>query len=113
MRKEIEEKADRIKTYLEDHKVRDVAVLDLTPDCSWTDCFVVGTVSSVAHLKGVAHQMWDLLKELGLEVSNRHKTPGDDGWELVDCGDIVVHLMSPELREFYNLEKLWKKTEEL
>ena len=49
---------------------------------------------------------------MGLSVNNRHKTPGDDGWELIDCGDIVIHLMSPDLREFYSLEKLWKATED-
>ena len=113
MRKEIEEKSSKIKAFLLDHKVMDVVIMDLTPECSWTDCFVVGTVTSVAHLRGVVHQIWGLLNELGMEVTNRHKSPGDDGWELIDCGDIVIHLMSSELREFYNLEKLWKKTEEL
>ena len=113
MKKEIEEKSEKIKEFLQDHKVKDVVVMDLTPECSWTDCFVVGTVTSVAHLKGVVHQIWGLLNEIGLEVSNRHKSPGDDGWELIDCSDIVIHLMSSELREFYNLEKLWKATEAL
>lgn len=112
MREEIREKCERIKSYLDEHRVKDVVILDLE-ECSWTDAFIVGTVTSVAHLKGVAHQMWGELKELGLEVNNRHKSPGDDGWELVDCGDIVIHLMSEELREFYNLEKLWKATESL
>lgn len=108
----IREKANKIAQYLIDHKVEDVKVVDLE-NCSWTDCFVIGTVNSVGHLKGVVHQLWGELKDLGLGVNNRHKTPGDDGWELIDCGDIVIHLMSPELREFYSLEKLWKATENL
>ena len=110
MKEDIKEKVGRIKTYLEDHKCIDVAVVDME-ECSWTDAFVIGTVSSVGHLKGVVHQLWGELIDLGLNVNNRHKTPGDDGWELIDCGDVVIHLMSSELREFYNLEKLWSVTE--
>ncbi len=111
MRKEIENKANDIKAFLEEHSCKDVVVIDLK-ECSFTDCFVVATVNSTGHLKGVVHQIWDKLNELDMKVSNRHKTPGDDGWELIDCGDIVIHLMSPDLREFYSLEKLWKITEE-
>ncbi len=107
MRKEIEDKANALKAFLEEHNCKDVEVMDLA-DCSWTDCFVIGTVTSVGHLRGVVHQIWDKIIELGLTVNNRHKTPGEDGWELIDCGDIVIHLMSPDLREFYSLEKLWK-----
>ena len=69
-------------------------------------------MNSVGHLKGVVPQIWDEINDSGLKVNNRHKTPGDDGWELIDCGDIVIHLMSPELREFYNLERLWRATAE-
>ncbi len=110
MKKETEAKANDIKAYLEEHNCRDVVVLDLA-DCSFTDCFVIATVTSVGHLRGVVHELWDELNKLSLEVNNRHKTPGEDGWELIDCGDIVIHLMSSELREFYSLEKLWKASE--
>ena len=113
MKSEIKEKTDRLKAYLEDHKCSDVVVIDMENECSWTDAFVIATVSSVGHLKGVVHQLWGEINDLGLTVNNRHKTPGDDGWELIDCGDIVIHLMSEELRSFYNLEKLWKATENL
>ncbi len=113
MKEEVKKNAERIKEYLEEHRCLDVEILDLSPECSWTDCFVIGTVTSVGHLKGVVHQIWGLFNELGLSASNRHKSPGDDGWELIDLGDIVVHLMSSEMRSFYNLEKLWKKVETL
>lgn len=114
MRNEIKEKTERLKRYLEDHKCEDVVVIDMEEnECSWTDAFVIATVSSVGHLKGVVHQLWGELNELELSVNNRHKSPGDDGWELIDCGDIIIHLMSAELRSFYNLEKLWKATEKL
>ncbi len=112
MDEKILKETEKIKQYLTDHNVKDCTVIDLK-DCSWASAFVVGTVTSVGHLKGVVHQIWSELNELGLSVNNRHKSPGNDGWELIDCGDIVIHLMSPDLREFYSLEKLWKATEEI
>ncbi len=111
MKETSREAAEKLKTYLEDHKCTDVVAIDVSEECSWTDCFVIATVSSVGHLRGVVHQIWDEINELGLTVSNRHKSPETSGWELIDCGDIVIHLMSAELREFYNLEKLWKAVE--
>lgn len=110
MKDTVRKQTERIEAYLTDHNVKDVTTVELN-DCSRADAFVIGTVTSVGHLKGVVHQLWGELNDLGLGVNNRHKTPGDDGWELIDCGDIVIHLMSPELREFYSLEKLWKASE--
>ena len=63
----------------------------------------------LGHLRGLAHEIWSEIDSLGLEVRNRHKAVGDDGWELIDCGDIVIHLMSQEMRDFYSLERLWQK----
>ncbi|HPZ15079.1 MAG TPA: ribosome silencing factor [Sphaerochaeta sp.] len=105
-------KAEAIGRFLEEHRCSDVSIVDLRPDCSWTDCFVIATVSSSAHLRGVAHQIWGELNTLGLEVANRHKKPEGEGWELIDCGDIIIHLMSSEMREFYSLEKLWQRLED-
>ena len=111
MKESVEKNSRKIAAFLEEHSCKDVVVLPLD-ECSWTDCFVIGTVNSVGHLKGVVlkgvvHQIWGLLNELGLSVSNRHKNPAEDGWLLIDTGDIVIHLMSQELRSFYDLEKLW------
>ena len=104
--------AQAIGQFLEDHKCKDVSILDVSAECSWADCFIIATVSSIGHLKGVAHEIWGELNELGLQVANRHKNPVGDGWELIDCNDIVIHLMSSELRDFYSLEKLWQKREQ-
>ncbi len=104
--------AQTIATFLEEHRCTDVSVIDLRPGCSWTDCFVIATVTSSAHLRGVAHQMWAVLNDLGLTVANRHKNPEGEGWELIDCGDIVIHLMNSEMRQFYSLEKLYQRLED-
>lgn len=107
----VQANAEAIGNFLDDHKCKDVNILDVSEECSWADCFIIATVNSVGHLRGVAHEIWGELNNLGLQVSNRHKNPQGDGWELIDCGDIVIHLMSAELREFYSLEKLWQKRE--
>ena len=107
----VQANANTIGQFLEDHKCKDVNILDVTQECSWADCFIIATVSSVGHLRGNTHELWGALNDLGLEVTNRHKKPAGDGWELIDCGDIVIHLMSSELRDFYSLERLWQKRE--
>ena len=113
MKENTKENAEKLKAFLEDHKCTDTAIIDVSGECTWTECFIISTVSSVGHLRGVVHQIWDEISSLGMSVVNRHKAPDTSGWELIECGDVVIHLMSSELREFYNLEKLWKATENL
>jgi ribosome-associated protein len=100
--------ADAIAQFLQDHRCSDVSVLDVTGQCSFADCFIIATINSAAHLRGVAHELWGELSALGVQVANRHKKPDSEGWELIDGGDIIIHLMSSEMREFYALEKLWE-----
>ena len=109
MKEDIFEKAQTIAQFLNDHKGIETKVLDVSQECSWTDCFIITTVTSLGHLRGLAREIWSVLDSLDLSVNNRHKAVGDDGWELIDCGDIVIHLMSQEMRDFYSLEKLWQK----
>lgn len=109
MREEIAAKANAIAQFLTDHKGIETKIVDVSEQCSWTDCFIITTVTSLGHLRGLARELWTVIEEQGLEVNNRHKAVGDDGWELVDCTDIVIHLMSQEMRDFYSLEKLWQK----
>ena len=109
MKEEIKNKAQKLCTFLTDHKALEVTMIDVSEECTWTDCFIICTVTSLGHLRGLAREIWDEIGSLGLEVRNRHKAVGDDGWELIDCGDIVIHLMSQEMRDFYSLERLWQK----
>lgn len=103
------ELAQEITDFIIDHKGIDTQCIDVRGECSWADYFVIATVSSLGHLKGLVKELWGFLADRPVEINNRHKQVAGDGWELVDCGDIVIHLMSSELREFYALEKLWKK----
>ena len=106
--KTMEEKAIEIAKLMEDGKVNDVTLLDISGLNSWTDYFVIVTVTSSAHWQGLYKQIKEYIKENDLEihVTNR-KSPDGDDWNLIDLGAIVVHLMSESARSFYDLEKLW------
>ena len=106
--KTTEQKALEIAQLLEDGKGRDVTVIDVSELNSWTDYFVITTITSSAHWQGLYKQVKDYVKEndLELHLTNR-KSPDGDDWNLIDLGYVVVHLMSKDAREFYELEKLW------
>ncbi len=92
---------------LDEHNGKDTVVLDIHEQSSWTDYFVISTVNSQAHMRGIVRYVRGFLKDNSIEPLNRHKHISEDGWVLIDCGDFVVHLMNDETREFYDLERLW------
>lgn len=112
--KTAKEKALEIAGLLTDYKGQETSVLDVSQLNSWTDYFVVTTVNSNAHWKGLFKHTKDYAKENELEIRipNR-KTPSGDDWNLIDLGIIVIHLMSQDARTFYDLEKLWHNGEKL
>jgi ribosome-associated protein len=91
---------------LEEHKGDKVCALDLRELHSWTDFFVIATVTSNTHLEALARHVEDFAAENGLMA--RGKRSGlANGWNLIDMGTAVIHLMSEPMREFYELEELW------
>ncbi|MDR3283608.1 MAG: ribosome silencing factor [Treponema sp.] len=106
--KSIQEKTLEIAGLIEDGKGADVAVIDVSEVSSWTDFFVIATVTSAAHSNGLYKQIKDYVRdnELEIHVPNR-KIPDGADWQLVDIGPVIVHLMSAGARNFYELEKLW------
>lgn len=106
--KSVQEKAIEIARLMEDGKGRNVVLIDVSKLNSWTDYFVIVTVTSSAHWQGLFKDVKDYIKKNDLEIhlTNR-KTPDGDDWNLIDLGPIVVHLMSEDARVFYDLEKLW------
>jgi len=93
---------------LRDHKGGSVMVLDVSGSNTWADYFVIATVTSSAHSRGLQKHVYESLKELDLDIRPaRRKLPDGDEWALIDLGDIVVHLMTDTARRFYDLERLW------
>ncbi|MFQ3547805.1 MAG: ribosome silencing factor [Termitinemataceae bacterium] len=93
-----------------DHKGQQVVVLDLRSLHSWTDFFIIATVTSTTHQVGLQKHIKEFAKVSDLEIlRHQRKVPADDEWSLIDMGDIVVHLMSERSRVFYDLERLWSE----
>ncbi|MBQ7159998.1 MAG: ribosome silencing factor [Treponema sp.] len=108
MAKSIQEQALEIAQLLEDGKAENVTVIDVSELNSWTDFFVIATIRSSMQIQGLQKQVKDYVKENDMQIhlTNR-KQPDGDEWNLIDIGPVVVHLMSQEARDFYELEKLW------
>ncbi|GAA0857564.1 ribosome silencing factor [Aliiglaciecola litoralis] len=91
---------------VEELKARDIVDIDVTGKSSVTDCMLVCTGNSKRHVVSIAQNVALESKKAGhaaLSVEGQ----ADGEWVLVDLGDIVVHVMQDEIRDFYQLEKLW------
>ena len=95
---------------IDEHLGENTVVLELGEMSSWADFFVISTVRSKAHLTGLVKHLKDYFREKHITILNSYKTMTFSGWELIDCGSIVIHLMDSEKRDFYQLERLWFKS---
>lgn len=95
-----------IENALEDAKARDITWMNVADQTDITDYMVVASGTSNTHVKAVVNRLLDQtaaagFKPLGIEGQE------DGEWVLIDLGDVVVHVMLPKTREFYDLERLW------
>jgi ribosome-associated protein len=100
--------------FIREHKGGDVVVLDLRSLGIWTDFFIIATISSHTHLRGLERYIGDFARQHGLDIRRgaRKHSPGGE-WNLIDMGNIVIHLMTASSRSFYELERLWGAAEML
>jgi ribosome-associated protein len=92
---------------LEDIKARVIRVLDVRKLTSFYDSLIIASADSNRQAKALAHHVRDKLKEAGATIIGVEGEETGE-WVLVDCGDIVVHVMQPAVRAYYNLEELWE-----
>ncbi|MGH6992529.1 MAG: ribosome silencing factor [Caulobacteraceae bacterium] len=91
---------------LEDEKAQEIAFIDLKGRSSLTDALVIASGRSARHVRAMADHLLRALKDAGEGRARVEGLPNSD-WVLIDAGDLVVHLFRPEVRAFYNIEKIW------
>lgn len=98
---------DVILECLDDAKAEDIVAVDITGKSSLADHMVVASGRSHRHVGAVADQLINALREAGYGKPRVEGLPHCD-WVLVDTGDVIVHIFRPEVRDFYNIEKMWQ-----
>jgi len=91
---------------LEDLKASDITVLPVAEMTSMTDCLMVVSGSSSRHVKALADNVVQMAKQRGFQPIGVEGTDSAE-WVLVDFADVIVHIMLPATRQFYDLESLW------
>jgi len=97
----------QVVTFLEDRKAEDIVALDLRELANIADYFIIATGANKPHLKALYDGLQRMFKNAGFKGYHKAGVP-DSGWMIMDYHGVMVHIFERELREFYDLEQLWK-----
>jgi ribosome-associated protein len=98
-------------TALEEIKAQDITTIDVRGKTSITDFMLIASGTSSRHVKSLVDNVLEKVKEQGVRpIGTEGMDTGE--WALLDLGDIVVHVMLPTARQFYDLERLWQGAEQ-
>jgi ribosome-associated protein len=105
-----EEKTQAVVAALEDVKASNINVIDTSRLSTMFERMVIASAQSTRQTKALADNVVVKLKEIGEKIYGRE---GEDSgeWILVDLGEVLVHIMQPAVRDYYNLEELWSKAQ--
>ena len=93
---------------LEEKKGEDILILDITGISSFTDYFVICSGTTDRMLTSLADTVLNRIRKVN-GIKPRMEGKAEGGWLLLDLGDVIVHLFSPDQRDFYRLEELWSQ----
>ena len=103
----VESALNAILTSLDDSKAEDVVTIDIEGKSAMCDRLVIASGRSHRHVAALAEHLLTAIKDAGHGVARVEGMPNAD-WVLIDQGDVIVHLFRPEVRAFYNIEKMWQ-----
>jgi ribosome-associated protein len=95
-----------ILSRLDDMKAEETVTIDLRGKSAYSDYMIITSGRANRHVGAIAENVTKALKETGIKNLHVEGMPNCD-WVLIDSGDVIVHVFRPEVREFYNLERLW------
>ena len=95
-----------VATQLDEDKAENILEIDLAGKSPMADAMIVASGRSARHVAALADHVFRSLKNAGVDNVRMEGMPNAD-WVLIDAGDVIVHIFRPEVREFYNLERLW------
>ena len=96
---------------LDDGKAEDIVVMDLQGKTSIANYVIIASGTSQRHVAALAEQVQMKLKAAGYKTESEGEEKAD--WVLIDAFDVIIHIFKPEVREFYNLEKMWSAIAEI
>lgn len=102
-----QEKANKIKEILDNKKAIDIEVLKVEEKTTLAEYFVIATGTSITHIRSLAGEVEDKMEKLNITPKN-FEGRMSDSWMILDYGSVIVNIFSPEAREYYELDKLWK-----
>ncbi len=98
---------DIVMESLEDAKAMDTVAIDMLGKSPMADHMIIVSGNSHRHVGAIANQLSRTIKDAGFNPPRIEGLPNCD-WVLVDAGDVIIHIFRPQVREFYNLEKMWQ-----
>ncbi len=102
----------KVVDFIDDKKGSNTTILDLQGISIIADYFVIATGNTTIQTKAITEYLVEKLPDLGIPVLRKEGLP-EALWVLIDCGDLVIHIMTPETRDFYSLERLWGDAREV
>lgn len=99
--------ASVIARILDDNKAKDIVILNVENVCSLSDFFIIATGTSTTQIRGLTETVRKKIKDIFKRFPIGEETERQNRWNLLDYGEVVVHIMHPEQRETYKIEKFW------